>query len=510
MESEYRTNYYKVERSIKRLKSLGKDTSYFENRLREINQATKKIEKSSIDYNSMIIDLRELSKTLSNYETFVKANAFSERLTDACKFEVDENKYNDLSEELFGVLIEFNNLDDYSKLYSSVLDFIMYGFLKFGDFSLFDKLKGYDDYFYKLDKAVLDRIERIDLSKNVDIKIIKDKIESKGLNSNYADKEMIASLAVLGKEKVFKDALKNLNNGIKESVNKLDDITKERDRLNSDISSLKEDIEISKVELVKNGAVSLLSLSLVIGMVYSVYKIDKLIIDETVEYKAEKSIYSSLDDSYKKEEGYYGKSELTIYLDDYQIKDDNERVIVRYDLSSLPEMDLKDYTKLNLEAEGIYGNIISNGRRAENLDVYKVVNKLVVDYSKKDINLGVFLSVFIDILVLIAELPLYIGGYEGVLIEILGDALDIEVFNTIDTLVNIKDEIIDILKSKENIKDKKIRIKDLNKKINDEILTNEEKIKKADYLSELLKNSEYYKNEVNTLSKSLNKIKEYK
>lgn len=224
-----------------------------------------------------------------------------------------------------------------------------------------------------------------------------------------SDKAYVKKVEVVNEEDVY-DILQK----IEESNKEIDNFRIQND-VYSAVRSIKGYKE-NKNEIMKRILALIASLTVFLGASKGYYELSKKVLGDNFQTVNSVTLTYNEETGYSKQEEYipikYAKEETYIKVyEPWNMK--KEREIRTYDISSLSDMDLEEYLKLNLEDMGIdytsvfetlSGNVLLNDE-----EVREVVKKMVYyDQTKNDV-LSSFEAMLIYILIVLAIIYVDIG-----------------------------------------------------------------------------------------------------
>ena len=224
-----------------------------------------------------------------------------------------------------------------------------------------------------------------------------------------SDKAYVKKVEVVNEEDVY-DILQK----IEESNKEIDNFRIQND-VYSAVRSIKGYKE-NKNEIMKRILALIASLTVFLGASKGYYELSKKVLGDNFQTVNSVTLTYNEETGYSKQEEYipikYAKEETYIKVyEPWNMK--KEREIRTYDISSLSDMDLEEYLKLNLEDMGIdYTSVfetLSGSVLLNDEEVREVVKKMVYyDQTKNDV-LSSFEAMLIYILIVLAIIYVDIG-----------------------------------------------------------------------------------------------------
>ena len=215
-------------------------------------------------------------------------------------------------------------------------------------------------------------------------------------------------------EEVNEEDVYDILQKIEESNKEIDNFRIQND-VYSAVTSIKEYKE-NKNEIMKRILALIASLTVFLGASKGYYELSKKVLGDNFQTVNSVTLTYNEETGYSKQEEYipikYAKEETYIKVyEPWNMK--KEREIRTYDISSLSDMDLEEYLKLNLEDMGIdYTSVfetLSGSVLLNEKEVREVVKKMVYyDQTKNDV-LSSFEAILIYIIILLAIIYVDIG-----------------------------------------------------------------------------------------------------
>ena len=215
-------------------------------------------------------------------------------------------------------------------------------------------------------------------------------------------------------EEVNEEDVYDILQKIEESNKEIDNFRIQNDGYSA-VTSIKEYKE-NKNEIMKRILALIASLTVFLGASKGYYELSKKVLGDNFQTVNSVTLTYNEETGYSKQEEYipikYAKEETYIKVyEPWNMK--KEREIRTYDISSLSDMDLEEYLKLNLEDMGIdYTSVfetLSGSVLLNEKEVREVVKKMVYyDQTKNDV-LSSFEAILIYIIILLAIIYVDIG-----------------------------------------------------------------------------------------------------
>ena len=413
----YKTELYKINKTIDRLKKVGLDTTKYENLIYEIDetccQSNKEDLKKSFDtpfmvdyleanYSKAINELKKIEHELSKYEVYLKVRSFTNVLENIISNNnLEEKEILELEPKLIGLLnsLKKSNTLDYQvegKLIDNIYKVTYYLLkeeVKLELTSLYEELSKDSIHTTYLDKEISSELDSLDKNdvKNNDIFNRRDLIDSNGINSHYLDYELLSLIVDSTKKektreditelyqlyKTIKIGLFNRSNRINLCYNWAKDYREER-------------VSIKKsTRYIKNIGSVILSASVITTLFGGAYRLAKSQAYSHPDLKSTTiTTYDTRNNSEETTEPFYSdKTEGTIVTEyePYQKKLGGfYRYVTTYNLGEVNDLSNEEILNLNFEGLGIEGN-----RQRENKDtltyenvydnIYYIITKTNVD-----------------------------------------------------------------------------------------------------------------------------------
>lgn len=377
---EFKALAHKIEIMIENVSSLGVDTDVYKQNFREI---VKGVEHSTAhsanrpaqaqemfliqDYSTGLSKLKKLEWELLRFDIYFQAINFAKYLDSQLNKDMEESVLQTFAEELIQILRALKRSSTLyydeekstvEKLYETTYQMIKLELIKTGSSTIYDYCKNEDIDPYFLDRCIRRDIEKLDLQDEKYAKLKERKLflESKGMNSNFLDLELIKIILSYDDKDVFCiKIIENLNQIIAEINDNCDEFEKEY----NNYFKLEKESKISKKAVIDLGkritSICLAWTIYVIGA-SGVFKLTKKICTE--EYRPSKiETYS--------EHGYESRDDLVsisnvldkVYLKEYGLWEefhdffrwyDYKRVVKTYDISHIELNTIKDYLDLDI------------------------------------------------------------------------------------------------------------------------------------------------------------------
>ena len=413
----YKTELYKINKTIDRLKTVGLDTTKYENLIYEIDetccQSNKEDLKKSFDtpfmvdyleanYSKAINELKKIEHELSKYEVYLKVRSFTNVLENIISNNnLEEKEILELEPKLIGLLnsLKKSNTLDYQvegKLIDNIYKVTYYLLkeeVKLELTSLYEELSKDSIHTTYLDKEISSELDSLDKNdvKNNDIFNRRDLIDSNGINSHYLDYELLYLIVdSKTKEKTKEDITelyqlyKTIKVGLFNRSNRIDNCYNWAKDYREERVSLKKPFKY-----IKNIGSIILSASVITTLFGGAYRLAKSQAYSHPDLKSTTiTTYDTRNNSEETTEPFYSdKTEGTIVTEyePYQKKLGGfYRYVTTYNLGEVNDLSNEEILNLNFEGLGIEGN-----RQRENKDtltyenvydnIYYIITKTNVD-----------------------------------------------------------------------------------------------------------------------------------
>ncbi len=392
----YKSELYKVNKILNKLKEIGLDTTNYENAVYNIEDKCctsnkEDLEKSfdtpfvvdylEANYSKAINNLKIIEKELSKYEVYMKVSSFTSLLKNIIESNnITSKELEELSPQLISILnsLKKSNTLDYSaegKLIDNIYKVTYYLLkeeVKLELTSLYDELSKDSIHTTYLDKEISSELDSLDKNdtKNNDIFNRRDLIDSNGINSHYLDYELLS--LIVGsktKEKTREDIteLYQLYKTIKFELfkhsNRIDLCYNWAKDYREERVSLKKPFRY-----IKNIGSIILSASVITTLMGGAYRLAKSQAYSHPDLKSTTiTTYDTRDNSEETTDPFYSdKTEGTIVTEyePYQKKLGGfYRHVTTYNLGEVNDLSNEEILNLNFEGLGIEGN-----RQRENKD----------------------------------------------------------------------------------------------------------------------------------------------
>ena len=403
----YNSTLLKVDRTLNNLKNIGLNVAEYENIRNEIVKKCKEEVKSSYTYPSSTMALGQsafleqayiaatsalenLFFKLSSYEIYFKAASFTSILKTFIQKENKTSEEFKLTKEslviLLNGLFKSGTLDFevegplVQDIYHMAYLFIKEEIAAFNYSSTLEELQKNDTHLYFLDKEVIKDLETYNLNdpKYSSILNIKNKIDAKGLDANYATAELIFAIvnSTINSEKRIEQVSK-LDEQLKKYLKQAQKITSEISYKDSKFINSKQFQKKMKLDIGKNCALILTSLSIIAGLITGSLALSKSL-GKSNKYLTNITLYNpNSDDPYTISEEYTDYEEDKLILHEYtpyeKVEDEFKREHTTYDLSEVGDLTFEEYLKLDLEKLGIKG--ITKIETKESLSIEDLYNE---------------------------------------------------------------------------------------------------------------------------------------
>lgn len=448
---EYNSDVLKIKKKIKDLSDVGVEATYFNNILNEIDKNIKSEAKKAyfVETAGSVQVLKEDTcanvyidgiKKLNLLEQEIsKYNVYFKTYNAALSIEQYFNKKDITSQELSevvkltkSILKDINDsgtrvYENESKVVEKVYS-VAYGVMKLEfkhnkNSEIFNYVKNNDvavNYFNYLIEKELESYNSTDKLNNIIKQTIKD-IKSHGIEYNYLNEVLLTYLCV--DDNFINDInleLKELENVISESNNRIMDYEKQIENNENDIKSIRK-----RCQRLKAGILALL----ISTSYYGTYKLGEFL-GTSKTYNTTYEIYGSLDDEKRIENEYHNELtddiKLTIYMPYEKKRSTFKREVYTYDLSDIDLEDIKEYGNLDLDSLGRKPEIEIEKKEELTLEdqydeSYYYVIKRIQDKSdlvldKTDsVGLGTLISILLGTVLSFGIVALYEDGlnYNG-------------------------------------------------------------------------------------------------
>lgn len=357
---------------IERLKNIKINTADIEQEYKNIIKKTdEELEKNKSSetifkpellnfiYNNSLKELRKLIINIKeNYDTYFKINNFLELLNTKLQ-EDSEIRKEELDEYITTMInylkyiannnnININNMEDLiNKLYKLSYILIKKELLAQNRSLLLEYINGYNIHKKMLDKIIIEDLKTYEDNRKIQNIILK--LNSKGIDIDYVNEDLIKELANNGKQyKVVKD--KDVTGRETESSEK-----KLYSQYNNFLKAKRKYKNAKKKLATKITAYSLLAATIIGGNIFALNKLSK---NTSRTYKTTTTTYTdtiedkSINTSYELRDANGNNKSVTLIVESHsKVPNSNKvnNITAVYDLTDLNINDIEDYFNLNLE-----------------------------------------------------------------------------------------------------------------------------------------------------------------
>ena len=434
---EYKSLLNKVDIMINNVKTLGMDTTRYEETLKKIInevESSTKVSKTKwgnnasmvliCDYAKGIKELRALELELSEYEVYFKTiNSCEYLLMRMDKMNNTNNKeeVKSYANEIIKSLeaIKFSNTIHYSdekriveKIYDVAYKIIELEIITFGSSQVYEYVKNYDIDTYFLDRCIRREIESLNLNdeKNKKIKEKIYEISRSGLDTNYFDIELIKLLICNSNDIDLKDNIIKELNSLKREINSI--VVSYNRTLSSSKYSLNEykrlsnEVKKERKKIFGRIVSSVVSLSIIVGGAFGIHHF--------VKKGCTKPAYPKTTTTYSDE---YGKD--TKYSYSFVEDKEQEKTYIRvysdwhkkflsgtvmnidtYDVSKTELSNIEDYLELNYEGLDFDRDTVTLGNDDDLAKKgYVEVEQILINRDKTDPVLDKDIYIFLILMI---------------------------------------------------------------------------------------------------------------
>lgn len=475
----YKSELYKVNKILNKLKEIGLDTTNYENAICNIEDKCRTSNKEDLEksfdtpfvvdyleanYSKAINSLKIIEKELAKYEVYMKVSSFTSLLKNIIESNnITSKELEELSPQLISILnsLKKSNTLDYStegNIVDSIYEVTYYLLkeeIKLNKKSLFDSLIKDEVHTMYLDKEISKELNKLDKNdpKNNEIFNRKNILDLNGINSHYLDYELLSLLVhPIKKIQETKDItkLKPLYDRIN---NELFEYERDISKIHYNINDCEEEIINLKKPLryIKNIGSIILSASIITTLIGGAYRFGKHAANETSSLKSTTiTTYDTRDNNETTTEPFYGSSEeytegiIVTKYEPYRKKIGGfYRYVTTYNLGEASELSNEDILNLNFEGLGIEGKKEKETKDTltyENVynDIYYVITRTSIDENDSIISKGELVLYILFSEILAAIVYFFLLGVKG------------EMFDEVS--IGLISGIIDIKKDLENIK----------------------------------------------------------
>lgn len=413
----YKSELYKVNKILNKLKEIGLDTTNYENAVYNIEDKCctsnkEDLEKSfdtpfvvdylEANYSKAINNLKIIEKELSKYEVYMKVSSFTSLLKNIIESNnITSKELEELSPQLISILnsLKKSNTLDYSaegKLIDNIYKVTYYLLkeeVKLELTFLYEELSKDSIHTTYLDKEISSELDSLDKNdtKNNDIFNRRDLIDSNGINSHYLDYELLSLIVGSKTKEKTREDITELNQLYKTIKFELFKHSNRIDLCYNWAKDYREErVSLKKpFRYIKNIGSIILSASVITTLMGGAYRLAKSQAYSHPDLKSTTiTTYDTRDNSEETTDPFYSdKTEGTIVTEyePYQKKLGGfYRYVTTYNLGEVNDLSNEEILNLNFEGLGIEGN-----RQRENKDtltyenvydnIYYIITKTNVD-----------------------------------------------------------------------------------------------------------------------------------
>ena len=416
----YKSELYKTKKIISKLKSLGLDTTNYENTVYDIEEICKNSNNVDLkrsfytpfvanyledNYSRAIDGLRIVQEELSKYDIYTKVSSFTNIFKNIVKDnKITPKQLDEIVPQLISVL---NDLNKIKTLNYTVEKNIIENIYKITYYLLKEEIKLDRTTLYNfllkdevntiyLDKEISMELEQLNKNdtKNNDVFSRKNLLDLKGLNSHYLDYELLRLLVKVNKQEEDINELFKLTSLYREIDNKLGIYKEKLNNISHKVKVNNDHILYYKklsryLKNIGRIAVSASLITALFGGAYLLMKKDNY--DHPSLRKTTITTYDSRDDSEKTTEPFYAKSkEYTegvnvIKYEPYIRKNGNfYRYITTYNLGDINNLTNEEILKIdfdNLDIKSDKKKDTTDTLNYENIynNVFYIISKVQVD-----------------------------------------------------------------------------------------------------------------------------------
>lgn len=499
---EYNAKLQKTKSTLERMQRIGLNVSIYNELLDSINSELEEAKANNIKTlfaNNMATDVLNMSYSkainkldimfaeLSKYNIYLKVASFCGSLrmfltnSNYNKEELEEFRVkildllqgikdsNTLEYEVEGHLVE--------DIYHLTYEFIKIEISLTGNSVILDKIRNNTIDVSYIEKEIIRELESLNLKepKYQGLLTRKYAIESLGINASYVDYELIklivtSTISYEEKRKLAEELSAKLDTYYQDALNTKKRVETAKKSLLDAETSHQNLIKNNQKKLMVNGIRFFLSLGMSISIAISVLKFAQK--KSTAElYKTTTTTYSTISDTLIEEEYKRApKEEVILYAyhpyEEYISKYYNyRRQIEEYDLTSNEHLSFEEYLSLDLEKLGVtptrkYSNLEKLSLQDAYDEVYYVLKEVTVDENDKIITQDTHRQIMDSITFLIICLvidTLYEIGLGKIFKE------KTKYWGFIDSLIFIRQTIMNIRESKKTVEEKRTELNNLYK-----------------------------------------------
>ena len=469
------------------------------------------------NYSKAIKELELLLLELSKYEIYIKVSSFTKYLkvfiNNNDKNEEDFKLYRNSLLDILNKLLYSNTLDYevegkiIEEIYQITYYFIKEEFKNLGYSITLNELRNNQTHLIYLDREIEKELETLNLKdpKYHDLLTIKNKIDSTGINGNYAEDDLFRQLVKyeLNNEKI-KEIIDKLLINIDNNINEISNCQNQKENLKKDLKKNKERIKELKKDISKSIILFVTSGSIIAGLILGSIKLAKI-----KKFKTIKTTYSPKNGiireaNYYNKLEYIGKDEGTYVIELSPYEKENtpyKRTEKTYYVSTIEDIPIEKYLELDLESLKVTFKERIEETNSLNLDdVYeetiRYVEQIEIDESDYQKKTSAFLLIVFLFLSFLLELLMEYIFQETGFNDDYGMSLYIAIEDFLDYYGYLKEK----QKEKElNIKE----INELNQKFKELLKNNEENIQKLLNYYKMIKGNPKYHEEVKKINATL-------
>ena len=472
-------------------------------------------------YSKAIKELELLLLELSKYEIYIKVSSFTEYLKNfidnSNKTEEDFELYRKSLLDILNKLLYSNTLDYevegniIEEIYEITYHFIKEEFKNLGYSITLNELRNNQTHLIYLDREIEKELETLNLKdpKYARLASIKNKIDSIGINSNYAEEELFMELVKNGlNHQKIHNVIDTLICTTNENIEMMEKYQEQKETKESELNDHKFNIKSIKGSIVKDIILFTISGSIIAGLIIGSIKLAKI-----KKFKTTDTTYSTTN-GMTTETNYYNKLEgpnegtYVIELSPYEKENKPyKRTKKTYNVSTVEDIPIEEYLELDLESLKVTFQEQIQETNSLNLDdVYeetiRYVKEIKIDKNDYQRKTSVFLLiVYLFISFLIEALLEYILYYSDVLDD---SDCPILLLRAIEEFLGNYNEL------QENKKNKAIDIEEINKlnqKFEQLLQDNEESIRKLLLYYDMIKNNPEYSKDKQKIDNVLKRVR---
>ena len=465
------------------------------------------------NYTKAIKELELLLLELTKYEIYIKVSSFTKYLKNFIdseeKTEEDFELYRNNLLDILNKLLKSNTLDYevegsiIEEIYQITYYFIKEEFKNLGYSITLNKLRNNQTHLIYLDREIEKELDTLNLRdpKYMELASIKNKIDSMGINGNYAEEDLFRQLVKFELDHtkihyIINELIREVNNNVEEIERSKEQKKDTHKRLNKTKETINEIIN----DIIKDAIVFTISGSIIVGLLIGSIKLAK-----TKKLKTTMTTYSpsngiTIETEYRGalERGTEGTYVIELSPYEKEIKP-YRRTKTKYDVSTIEDLPIEEYLKLDLNSLKVTFQETVQTKESLNLDdVYeetiRYVEQLKIDQNDYQRKTSIFL------LILFLFLSFVIESF----IEFLfSDAVLMQYNSPMMLLRALEDFLYNYSSLQEKNKDKEIstqEINELNQKFEQLLKDNEENIQKLLDYYKMIKNNPKYNEEAKKIN----------